>query len=423
LTLGAVLMLGGITGGRGDELSDSVGLGAASSSGGFVLPSIPENWADMPFQMTANEVVSYNSNILANPTNAVLVPGQLRGDFTSTTTVGVSTKAYWYGQQFFFTGDYGLVRYHHLTDEDSNIYTFTAGDNWTLTSRCAGSVVTNLTKSPTLITEQVGTGINYATTTAVSETGKCDVSNGYALVVNSGWTKTNNSGGLNAVNNGETVMVAAGIEYAKAQDTVTALATISNTNYGNRTGLLTTPVVGLANNVAFHSFTLNYSRQIDPNLTVVGQVGLVGVTSGFDLSLPKTLLPTYSLSAAWTVTPKVAVTASGSRTIAPPTTVVGNAQTSYQANVGLTYQATPKVAFGATASAAYTSTAFTPGLAGTINSTLLAATDYYSATGSVTYTVTPFISAALTAAYTQRVSNHTMTPQDVITLSLNYAPH
>jgi hypothetical protein len=101
LTLGAVLMLGGVTGGRGDELSDSVGLGASSSSGAFVLPSLPENWADMPFQMTANEVVSYNSNIFAAPTNAVLLPGELRGDFTSTSTVGLSTKAYWYGQQFF----------------------------------------------------------------------------------------------------------------------------------------------------------------------------------------------------------------------------------------------------------------------------------------------------------------------------------
>src|SRR5271163_1805412 len=67
LTLGAVLMLGGITGGRGDQLSGSVGLGGASSPGGFALPTLPENWADMPFQLTASQSVSYNSNILAAP--------------------------------------------------------------------------------------------------------------------------------------------------------------------------------------------------------------------------------------------------------------------------------------------------------------------------------------------------------------------
>jgi hypothetical protein len=368
LTLSAVLMLGGVTGSRGDELSDSVGLGNASSSGGFVLPTLPENWADMPFQLTANQVTSYNSNIFGVPTNTAVPPGEQRGDWTSTSTVGVSTKAYWYGQQFFFSGSYGLIRYLHQTEEDPNIYAFNAGVNWTLTSRCAGSVTANLSRAPTLITEQVGTGINYSTTTGVNETGKCDVSNGYALIVNSGWTKTTNSGGLNAANNGETVMVAAGIEYAKAQDTLTALATISNTDYGNRTGLLTTPIIGLANNVAFHSFTLSYSRQIDPNFSVNGQVGLVGVTSGFDLSLPKTLLPIYSLSATWAATPKVSVVGSASRTVAPPTTVVANAQTSYQASLGLTYQATPKVTFSATASATYTSVAFTPGLAAAINS-------------------------------------------------------
>jgi hypothetical protein len=423
LTLSAVLMLGGVTGGRGDELSDSVGLGNASPSGAFVLPTLPENWADMPFQLTANEVVSYNSNIFGVPTNTVLPPGEQRGDWTSTSTVGLSTRSYWYGQQFFFSGTYGLIRYLHRTEDDSNIYSFNGGVNWTLTSRCAGSVAANLSKAPTLITEQVGTGINYATTTGVNETGKCDVSNGYSLIVNSGWSKTTNSGGLNAANNGETVMVAAGIEYAKAQDTLTALATISNTNYGNRTGLLTTPIIGLANSVALHSFTLTYARQIDPDLSVVAQVGLTGVTSGFELSLPKTLLPIYSLSATWAVTPKVGLTASASRTVAAPTTVIANAETTYQATVGLTYQATPKVTFGATASAARTNEAFTAGLAGAINSTFFSATDYYSANGSVTYTMTPFLSAGLTASYLQRVSNHFMTPQDVITLSLNYAPH
>src|SRR5271168_526674 len=48
LTLGAVLMLGGVTGGWGDELSGSVvPSGLAASSGGFALPALPENWAEL----------------------------------------------------------------------------------------------------------------------------------------------------------------------------------------------------------------------------------------------------------------------------------------------------------------------------------------------------------------------------------------
>jgi hypothetical protein len=205
LTLGAVLMLGGVNGGRSDELSSSVGVGGPSSSGAFVLPSLPENWSDMPFLLTASENVAYNSNIFAAPIGMSL-NGQPRGDFTSTSSVGLSTKAYWYGQQFYFDGSFGLIRYLHEVAEDANVYSFNAGDNWTLTSRCAGTAAATLTKTPTLITEEVGLGINYATTTALTETGNCAVSNGYSLVFNSGWTKINNSNALDAVNNSHTVI-------------------------------------------------------------------------------------------------------------------------------------------------------------------------------------------------------------------------
>jgi hypothetical protein len=50
LTLGAVLMLGGVTAGRGDDLLGSVVAGGPSSFGGFNLPALPENWSDLPVQ-------------------------------------------------------------------------------------------------------------------------------------------------------------------------------------------------------------------------------------------------------------------------------------------------------------------------------------------------------------------------------------
>ena len=65
MTLGVVLTLGAVTGGRGQELSGSVTAANGPSWDGFVLPSVPENWADLPFKLTASQTVSYNSNVNA----------------------------------------------------------------------------------------------------------------------------------------------------------------------------------------------------------------------------------------------------------------------------------------------------------------------------------------------------------------------
>ena len=90
-----------------------------------------------------------------------------------------------------------------------------------------------------------------------------------------------------------------------------------------------------------------------------GSIGLVGVTSGFTLGLPKSLLPIYTLSANWAFTPKLALNASASRTISPPTTVIANAETSYDAAVSLAYQLTPKMTVTAGGSVGYSNSSFT----------------------------------------------------------------
>ena len=191
LTLGVVLTLGGVTGGRGQEPSGSV---TAPTLGGFVLPTIPENWADLPFRLTASQEVTFNSNINAIPLGSPVPPREVRGDFTSTTNFGFSTKANVSGQELYLDTTFGLIRYLHQVGSDSTVYSVSAGDNWTLTSRCAGNLGVTLSKSPgTLGTTLVGTGINYTKSTAFNETGKCAVSNGYSLLFNTGWTGLTNS--------------------------------------------------------------------------------------------------------------------------------------------------------------------------------------------------------------------------------------
>jgi hypothetical protein len=425
LTLGVILTLGGATGGRGQELSGSVAEASATSwpsPGGLALPALPENWADLPFRLTASQTTSYNSNINAIPLGFAVPPGQVRGDFTSTTNFGFSTKANVYGQKLYFDASFGVIRYLHQTSFDSNVYTVSAGDNWTLTSRCAGNLGVTLSKSPAAITELVATGVNYVTSTALNETGNCAVSNGFSLLFNSSLTRDTNSNPIDAVNNTRTAMIEAGIEYAKGPSTLTVLAGVSDTNYTDRTAATT--ALGLATEVDFHRFTLSYTRQINPNLSVTGLIGLVGVTNAFTLGLPKTLLPVYTLSASWAFTPKLTLTASGSRTIAPPTTIIANAEISYDATMNLTYQVTPKVGLTLGGSAGYSTGAFTPGVTGAVLSPFfVGASNFYTATAGLTYAMTPFLSAGLSASYTERVGDHLITPQDLVMVNLNYRPY
>jgi hypothetical protein len=418
LTLGVVLTLGGVTGGQGQELSGSV----TAPTSGFVLPTIPENWADLPFKLTASQNLSFNSNINAIPLGFPVPAGEVRSDFTSTTNFGFSTRANVSGQQLYLDTTFGLLRYLRQVGFDSTVYSVSAGDNWTLTSRCAGNLGVTLSKSPgTLGTTLVGTGINYTKTTALSETGKCAVSNGYSLLFNSGWTEDTNSNPIDALNNSRTTLLSAGIEYTKGASTVTALATNTYTIYSRGPGAT---VVGLANVTDFHTFTLGYRRQINPNLSVNGLIGLVGTTSAFTLGLPRTLLPIYTLEMSWSFTPKLTLTASGSRTTAAPTTIIANAQTTYTGFTNLTYQVTPKVALNVGGSIGYSTGAFTPAaVTGLVPTLLTGASNFYSANAGLTYIMTPFLSAGFNASYTERVQNHLITPEDLVTVYLRYSPY
>jgi hypothetical protein len=389
--------------------------------GEFPLPSVPENWADLPFKLTASQDLSYNSNISSFPVG-VAPKGAILGDFTTTSNFGFSTQANVYNQQVFLNATYGVIRYLHSVQNNSNVYSLNAGVDWNVTSRCSGTLAASLSKSPGQLSEQVGTGVNFTTTTALNETGKCSVSNGYSLLFNTGLTTLTNSEAVNALNNARTELISAGVEYAKGYGTITGLASISDQNFTGRSAAQA--AIGLATEVAFHRFTLDYTRQINPNFSVTGEIGLVGVTSGFSLALPKTLLPIYSVSASWSLTPKLGLNMSAARSISPPTTVVANAQQSYSAGMSLTYQLTPKIGLSAGGSASYSMTSFTPSTVATAISPFLFSTqDTYNLSTGLSYSMTPFLSAALSASYSERVAGHTITPQDIVTVSLNYRPY
>ncbi len=419
MTLAVVLTLGAVTGGRGQELSGSVSPANGSLFDGFVLPAVPENWADLPFKLTASQTVSYNSNVSAFPIS-VAPRGAILGDFTTATNFGFSTGANVQNQRLFLDANFGIIRYLHDVGFNSTVYSLNGGVDWSVTSRCSGALTASLSKSPAELTEQVGSGVNYTTTNAFNETGKCAISNGYSFLFNSGISTLTNSNAINAFNDARSTLLSAGIEYAKGASTITALASLSDQNFTGRN--VGANALGLASETDFHSFTLAYTRQINPNLSVNGLIGLVGVTSGFSIALPKTMLPIYTLGARWALTPKISVNASASRSISPPTTVVANSETSYNALLSLSYQMTPKVALIAGGSVTYSLSSFTSPLAN-LSPFFSESQRTYSLNTGLIYNMTPFLSAGLNASYSERVSPNFITPQDIVTVSLNYRPY
>ncbi len=89
----------------------------------------------------------------------------------------------------------------------------------------------------------------------------------------------------------------------------------------------------------------------------------------------------------------------------------------------LVYQLTPKVAVNVGGSIGYASGAFTPLVVSSLAPILTGASNNYSANAGLTYTMTPFLSAALNASYTEVVIDHSITPEDLVTVSLNYRPY
>ncbi len=143
------------------------------------MPSLPENWSDLPLRLTASETVLYNSNILGVPIGGrTAFPGQPIADFTSTTTVGASTRSNWGGQQVYFDASFGEIRYLREGLSNTDTYLVDSGVNWSYTSRCSGVLDLHANKSPSTITEMVGVGINNTTSIALNESGACSVSNG-----------------------------------------------------------------------------------------------------------------------------------------------------------------------------------------------------------------------------------------------------
>ena len=487
LTLGAVLMLGGASGARGDDLSslaDATSSAASLPSWGGVFPRLPENWSDLPMQFKLSESAGYNSNVLDLATNTPLSGALARGDFQSISSYGASTNVYWGGQQLFADGSFGLTQYLHDVSLNTFQQAVDAGVNWTYASRCSGKLVASesagteatfaqqiasgSTAASTLaqqvasgstaastsaqqtasgstaaspVPQQIASGpmgvspvpqqiastsINNVSTTGLKETAKCLVSGDYAVTFNSGVTQTTNSTLVNKPNDSRSVFVAAGISYNVTEtNSLDLLATITGTDYTDRPAVLNN--LGLAPLITLDQVVVTYAGKIGSNLSVAGLIGAVGATNAsFTLALPSRILPLYSASATWAATPKVGLTASVGRFVTPPQAFIGNAQITETASLGLTYQFSPKTAFSAAVSRANASSGFTQLASTALNgvpANAVSALNSYNVSASLAYDITPFLAANLNYLYSRSVQSGFVTPQSLVILTVNYNPY
>ena len=430
LTLGGLLLLGGARAVHSDDLAAPDAPSAMSIAPAMygVFSRVPENWSDLPVQLKFSESVGYNSNILSTPTNQAALFGRPIGSLVSISNFGASTKAYWEGQQFFADGSIQLYRYQADGDLNSLANSFDIGDNWTYGSKCSGQLIASEQKSPAQPGEQVGFNVlNTTTTIAFNETSKCLATGEYSWVLNSGLTSSTNSAALDQFNNSQSEFIAAGITYAVSQsNTLQFLATVTGTNYAFRPTTLSNQ--GLLSNITEDQLNLTYTKNFSPNLAVTASYGLVGTRNGsFSLEPASGFEPVYSLAATWTATPKLGLTASASKTVSPPTSIIANLQVTESANLGLTYSLTPKMLLAAGVAASRSSGAFSaftsPSALNPVLQPFAANLDYYSANASINYTITPFVTANLSYTYTKSVQANLVTPTSVVLLALTFAPY
>ena len=347
--------------------------------------------------------------------------GRPVGAFELVSNYQASTKWYIAGDQFFADGSFGFNRYLNHTNLNTTHNSADLGVNWIYTSKCSGRLIASEQTAELEPGQQVAiNAINSVTTVAFNETATCVIRGNYSAIFNSGINTSSNSAPADKLNNFQSEFIAAGISYTLSDtNSLQVLATITGTDYTNR------PLGDFCSRSKHYDrlAKATYTKNIDPNLSLNVSVGVIGVRNEeFNLGLPSGWEPEYSLAVAWSITPKLGLTAAVSRTVSPPTNFIANLQVMEAANLGLTYQLTPKVSLSASANIGHTSGAFTTTAINVLgqgqNENL------YGARATVSYAMTPFLGASLSYQYNRTVqAGGLVTPASVALMSVNYAPY
>jgi hypothetical protein len=413
---------------------DRVGHQDTQAAADHYDPDVPRsytfNWSDFPLKLRLGQTLTYNDNVLG------LAHGQptpfkfSRGDLYSLTSFGASSKLYFDAQQFFFDGNYGLLRYKKDTSLNNSQYSFDGGVNWNLTSRCSGRLVAAANKYQTPIEEQVGAGVNTVRTESANETAKCRLTANVSAILDSGWSSTRNSQVVSSANNNTAAFVRGGLEYAATHvDTFQVLATFTDRRFTERSGPVTA-TAGLANQVDQADYLIRYERLFSAKLTFDGSVGLSEITPSSSVSAVPTsarTVPVYSASLLWNATPKLSFGLAAARSVGSPTSVIANAEILDSRSLTVDYLFSPKLSFQAGLAQSNSNASSVGGVntrIGVINQ-LTVQNNQRSISTFVKafYRMTPFLSVTASYRYADRKSGASDTTANIFLIGLNYSPY
>jgi hypothetical protein len=390
-------------------------------------PRLPENWSDLPFQLHMSETMQYNSNITNTPTGptASALYGRPVGGMVSISNYGVSFKREWEGQGFFGDANWGMYRYFNEGSFNSAHSAVDIGDNFTLGSKCKGTLKASEASTPSAPGQQVGYNvINTLTTTSFTEDAKCVINGEFTGIINSGTNTSTNTAALDKQNDYQSVFVAAGISYAVSEtNSLQVLATITGLNYTDRQAETTTTSASLVNNLTTDEVMATYVKNVGPTLALNAQFGVLGIVNNyFDLAIPRTILPEYGLSAQWTATPKLSFNAAVSRMASAPTTLVANLQITESASLGFAYHYTPKLTLSGNVQASYANSEVDVQGTETVLNRYTTNQKTYTAGAGLAYAMTPFVTANLSYQFYRSIQANLTTNSSLIMLALNFNP-
>jgi len=354
----------------------------------------------LPFTIYANETVSYNDNLLLLPNNAVVPPGNSRGDLYSLTTVGLSSRIPVGAQHFFVDGTYGITRYRENTSLNSSNYLLNGGVDWVFTSRCSGRLIATDRQTQAPIEELVSFSNNNIRTVSGKEFAKCSVSDHINVVMDSGLSRTTNSLGSRMVNDYDQYYLRGGLEYSIADlNTIGGRVTYTNSDYFNRSALATP---GLATGLEQTEYAIYFRRMLTPKLELDGSVGFTQSTSTSELSSSSSssfTKPTYSASLKWQATPKLLINVTTAQTVTPPQSIIADYQQTQTNSVSATYFYSPKLSFSGAVGQSHQTN---PTASGVVASPILQDQKVFFTELRTNYSITPLTNAFFQYRYTNR---------------------
>jgi hypothetical protein len=393
------------------------------------------NWSTSPIKLNAHEYGSYNSNILNAPRSSFLLPGETRGDYLLTTTIGASGKYNAWAQQIFGDASYSVINYRHNVGFDGHNYNLDGGVNWVATSRCQGQLMAATKQYQTPQEEQFGPGIETMRTSYATETGRCSIYQDISAVLNSAVTTQNRTalGTLtpqaNSLNNNITAYVQGGLQYQwPSLDKLQFLTKFSETHFTNPS------VVGVAEalnasallNTHVVYYDVVYNRTISPmlNFNLSGGLAIINEQTAGQHSTSPPAIPTFALTVNWLPSPKWLFAINADRTVTPPVSVLGGTQVGDTENVSMTYFLTPKVSLVATFARNFLAGNQTTPIANNLTRALggFGANTLLSATLKALYQVTPFTTASISYQKSDRTLTGENIPTDIVLFGLDYQP-